>query len=150
MFLFSLSGCFCNEGEAWRIEIVNNLQHPIYAIVEFMQSSRFELGTILPGETATEFSLHIFASPEEPHKGFSKISIFTEDGEPFMILQGEEMDKYVIFVGRYSGLDESGAYIIHDNGGIGYLFRLEVEEEYLGIGINKVIDFEEDIGDNTE
>ena len=149
MLLFSLLGCFCDEGEAWRIDIVNNLHHSIYAIVVFKTNSRFELGPILPGEMANEHSMYIFASKETPHKGFSKISIFTEDRKPFMILQGEKMDEYVIYVGRFDDKDESGAYIFDDGFGT-YIFRLEVKEEYEGIGLNKKFDVEEvfeDVGE---
>ena len=150
ILLFGLSGCICYDGEMWEIEIVNNLNHSIYAIVVFERDSRFELGPILPGERETEFELHISESPETPHKGFRRISIFSEDEKPFMILQGEIMNEYVIFIGRPNGRDESGAYTFNGGEKGVCVFRLEVEEEYEGIGLDKRIDLEEDIGDDTE
>jgi hypothetical protein len=47
-----------------------------------------------------------------------------------MLLQGEEMDEYVIYVEqeKYSS----------------YLFRLEVNEEHIGVGLNKGMNFKEE------
>ena len=124
VLLFCLIGCNHDVPlRDWVVEIKNNLSYPIYAIIIFIPDDRYELGPIAPGEVDSKRELLNYpATPLEAHRKIKKISIFSENEKPFMILQGEEMDEYVIFIGEI--------------GWSNYTFRLEVEEEYEGIGLD--------------
>ena len=137
ILLFGLSGCdACDVGQTWQITILNNLSHPIYVTVIFVGDRSSGSGLIMSGEEKMVSQDYIFENPEA-HKGISKISIFSEDRTPLIILQDIEMDEYVIFTGA-------------SYGGGAYRFRLEIEEELIGIGLDKVIDFEEEFPKETE
>jgi hypothetical protein len=130
IILFSLGGCVWGDGATWEIEVVNNLSYPIYAIVTFVPNFSRPLGPILPGETAMRSINHINkdVSPEA-HREIIKISVFSKDKAPFMILEGKEMDEHVIFVEK----DKWD----------GYHFRLKVNEEHTGMGLNKKVAYKE-------
>ena len=121
------SGCF-DVGQTWNIIIINSLPYPIDAVVIFNSDlSRLRLIPIASGEEKIVSDDYVFENPEA-HKGINKISIFSEDKTPLIILRGIEMDEYVIFE--------------RESGGACW-FSLEVEEEYEGIGLNKGINLNE-------
>jgi hypothetical protein len=127
MFLFSLMGCT----RSWRLEVANKLSYPIYAIVIFSPYDKNYIGPIQSGESAIESDLFVSQTVSaKAHEEIQKISIFSEDKIPLMILHGKGMDKYVIFMGKGRLND--------------YNFRLEVKEDLIGTGLNKGINFEEE------
>ena len=140
VFLFSLMKCDCGNRIFWWIDIANNLSEPIYATVIFGSKSRSELGPILPEEIARKLITYISKTTSpEAHREIRRISVFSENREPLMVLQGKGMDEYVIFMGEVYGDD--------------YLFRLEVTEDLIGIGLddlNKRIDLEDELEDDKD
>ena len=125
ILLFNLIGCvfFPYDMRGWNIEIINNLPYPIYVIAIFDPDFRIELGPITPGEIESKHGRSIPTSVlPEAHREIRKVSVFSEDGKPFMILKGKEMDEYVVFKEQIE---------------LYYVFSLEVKEEYEGIGIEK-------------
>ena len=128
ILLFSLAGCdACGGGDFWHISIKNNLSYTIYINVIIRSRPVRTLGPIAPGEDGVVSEHYIFGNPEV-HTIINKISIFSEDRTPLIILEGKMMDEYVI---------------CYREGDRAYFFRLEVEEELIGIGLDKKIDFEE-------
>ena len=138
MFLFSLMGCDCSVRRAWTVEIVNELSYPIYATIIFkLNSEKKTTKLIQPEESDDVVRINVRKDiPSEAHAGIKKISVFLEDNTPFMVLEGEGIDEYVIFMGKDKYDD--------------YLFYFEVKEEYLGIGLDKRIEFEEELEKKTE
>ena len=132
ILLFSSMGCPDPNDDriAWQVDIVNNLSYPIYAFVIFNPHSKKEFGPIEPEKEANVYGGLIEKTvPEQAHRTFHKLSVFSKDGVPLMVLWGAEMDEYIIFVGGRFGSD------------YGRLFRLEVKEENIGIGLSKRIDY---------
>jgi hypothetical protein len=117
----------------WYIEVENNLSYPIYAIA-ILANHNLPLGLILPGETASCFATHVNENlPPEARREITKISVFSEDRVPLMVLEGKGIDEYVIYIERKENYN--------------YFFHLEVKEEYIGMGLNKKVDFEEEINE---
>ena len=150
VLLFGLIGCGVLElwggpphrdMSAWSVVIVNQLPYPIYVEVIFnpraytnSQGARQEL-SIESGEIAFANKLSMEPNlPSQAHRGIREILVFSEDKIiPLMILRGTAMNEYVIHVGDYRPR--------------GWQFCLEVNEENIGVGLNKGIDFEEDVED---
>jgi hypothetical protein len=131
VFCLQKCACFGDGGISWRIEVVNNLSYPIHAIVIFGSNNNRLLRSILPGEIADRIEGYIDKDiPPEAHRKIHKISVFSESKAPLMILESKEMDEYVIYIERKE---------------YGYLFRLEVKEDCIGMGLNKKVDFKEEI-----
>ena len=131
VYLFSLMGCTCGM-RMWELEITNELSYPIY--VDMTIRRKYELGLMQPGESTIEVELVSQSVSPKASKKIRRISIFSEDREPIIILQGGTIDEYVIFMGKDKYND--------------YIFRLEVTEELRGIGLdnlNKKLEFEEEL-----
>jgi hypothetical protein len=124
--VFSYS--FTGSSRAWRIEVINRLSYPIY--VDATIYRKYKLGPIQADESAAacEYFVSQTVSPKA-HREIRRISVFSESKELLMTLQGKEMDKYAIFMGK-NKLNE-------------YIVRLEVKEEYIGIGLNNEVNLEE-------
>ena len=146
ILLFSLIGC-TDETRTWSLVIVNKLTYPICVEVTLSSEARhspssgqrkFEL-LIEPEKIDFISNFHMHPRTEsKAHKGVREILVFSEDKTiPLMILRGKAMDEYVVRVGSY-----------HNNDG--WQFCLEVNEENIGVGLNKGMYFEEDVEDEIE
>ena len=118
-----MGGCLGDSVSGWIVEIANELPYSIHAVVEFQRNRKYDLEIIPPKEIVTVSESFVgISSSKEAHRGIRQISIFSEDKRPLMIFRGKGMNKYVVFIKKYDEWD--------------YLFRLEVKEEYIGIGLN--------------
>jgi hypothetical protein len=140
ILLPSLMGGICGDnGEIFYIEIVNKLPYSISATVEFQRERKYDLGIIPPDEIV--FQMQFFMGESKTKKAsdvISKIFIFSENKKPLMTFKGKKMNEYVIFRGNTIEdiLEDRERWC---------KFRLEVEEKYMGIGLKKGMNFEEEM-----
>ena len=141
-----IGGCLGDDGKTWYVEIVNELQYPIHAIVEFKRNYRHDLGIIQPEKiaTASEFFMGTSSRNKKADVVIHRISIFTEDKIPLMVFRGSTMNNYVIF--RENNTEED----ILNHREHWMKFRLEVKEDYINIGLKEGLDFEEEIENDVE
>ena len=150
---FIMTGC-PQPSKTWMVEIVNELQYSIYAIVEFKDYDKTKCNSgIIPHEgiaiTYARLDENRNAKPysKKANNGIRKISIFREDETPLMVLQGKKMNEYVIF------RDNNTIEDVLNDREYWHRFRLEIKEEYINIGLKKVLDFGkeiEELEDNIE
>ena len=134
---------FCDPGpdpygderyETWSVNVVNKLSDPIIVSVEFESSSyggdRSHILFIEPEGTDFANNYMRISKSSIASDGIRKISIFS----PFIILEGDDIDKYVI--DRETTIDD-----VMEGRENWRKFRFEVKEEYFDTGLKKRTSF---------
>jgi hypothetical protein len=127
------------KSRTWYIGIENKLSYPIKVETIFANGRKSKISDIQPNEIRVDWILGVsHHAGRKAHKEIYQISVYKEsDNALIMQLKGSEMDKYVICTGKSicGGNDE-------------YQFLFEIKEENLGVGVNKGMNFEEEVGEN--
>jgi len=123
IFLFSLIGCdYDYERASWQLEIANNLSYPISVHVIDKNNSRSTLNLIQPSRpTSIWFSSK---TPTNVNEGLRKISVFSENRRMLMLLEGEQLNQFVIR--KEGSIDD-----ILEGREPTPIFSFEVKEEHL-------------------
>jgi hypothetical protein len=94
-------------------------------------------------EKMDSVNLGMSTSAKKLNKGIKKISVFTESGNLWMVFKDKELNNYA--VPKENTIDD-----ILEHQESWPKFRLEIHEEYMGIGLKKGTNFEEEIEDEND
>jgi len=128
ILLFSLIGC--DYYGTWQLEVVNNLSHPITVRITGKNDSRNTLASIQPRKSASIWLSS--KTPSEANEGIRKISVFSDKRRMLMILEGEQLNQYVILKGQ--SIED-----ILEGREPRTRFSFEVKEEHIGFDLDNVM-----------
>jgi len=128
LLLFILIGCDDYYG-TWKLEIANDLSHPITVRITGKDNSR---DTLLLQPKRTANVLINSKTPSKANEGIRKISVFSETRRMLMILEGEQLNQYVIR--KENNIDD-----ILEGKESAPVFRFEVKEENIDFKLNNVM-----------
>ena len=135
ILLFSLVGCDPIE-ETWTLEIVNNLSYPIFVYVADKKDSYNSGSTLIPPRK-NSFVWLSSKMPLRVDEGVHRISVFSEDRKLLMLIEGEQLNQYVILKGE--SIDD-----ILEGRDPNSIFSFEVKREYIETDSNNKTNFEYD------
>ena len=137
--LFVNLGCEEEHDRTWFVDIENELSYPIRVDTIFIQGHKHKIRGIQPSETRVEWLLRGYEKNDGKRlsRRVFQISVFREsDNALIMQLRESEIDDYVIYVGEsvYGSTTD-------------YQLLFQIKESDLGFGIERVLDFEDEVAE---
>ena len=138
VFIFSL-GCSEYVYRTWFIDIENKLSYPIKVESIFISDNKTAIRIIPPNEIRAVWTHSTEEKRPAAHKRIRRIYVYREsDDVLIMILEGTIINNHVIYMGE-------SIYGVND-----CWFLFQIREEDVGIGLDKGIDFKEELEKKTE